>query len=244
MRIKREMKFQKIAMVVTTVTVSLSAFFALPAMADPVPPLLLPGIGTVGVTDVAQETFDLPDAWEVYSSPRGVELAVENGVYRTYAANPGYVWGLNEELHTNVVAEVEVTPLTIFTDIGAGVMCRADTSNNGDGYYFMINASGYYSILVGQGTGIYPLIDWQPSTAVRTGIDRNTVGAVCLGNQLAMYVNDELVATVVDDTYTSGFTGLTVAAGNNGVDVAFDNLTLYTLDSNSMVADLSTGTAG
>lgn len=227
------MKLPKLTTVVTTVAISLGALFAVPAFADSAPPLLLPGIGTVGVTDILHETFDLPEAWEVYNSPSGIELGTENGVYRTYAANPGFVWGLNAQEHTNVVAEVEVTPLTIFSDIGAGLMCRADTSNNGDGYYFMINASGYYSILIGEGPGINPLIGWQPSSAIRTGIDRNTIGAVCLGNQLAMYVNNELVATVTDNTYTSGYAGLTVAAGDNGVDMAFDNLTLYTIDTNS-----------
>src|SRR5829696_2119430 len=109
-----------------------------PSMAEGILSLMLPGIGTVSVTDEWVESFDLPETWETYSSPRGVELGVENGIYRAYAANPGYIWGLNAQEHTNVVAEVEVTPLTPFTDIGAGVMCRADTSNNGDGYYFMI----------------------------------------------------------------------------------------------------------
>lgn len=187
----------------------------------------------VSVTDELVESFDSLDAWETYSSPRGVELGVENGIYRAYAASPGYVWGLNAQEHTDVVAEVEVTPLTPFSDIGAGVMCRADTSNNGDGYYFMINANGYYSILVGEGDSIDPLIDWQPSTAVHAGIDRNVIRAVCLDNQLAMYVNDELVASVEDNTYTSGFAGLAVAAGNNGVDMSFDNMTLYSIQFSS-----------
>jgi hypothetical protein len=106
-------------------------------------------------------------------------------------------------------------------------MCRADTSNNGDGYYFMINANGYYSILIGQGDGITPLIDWQPSDAIHTGIDRNVIRAVCLGDQLAMHVNDELMGSIEDNTFTSGFAGLAVAAGNNGVDMSFDNVTLY-----------------
>lgn len=33
------------------------------------------------------ETFDLADAWEQYSNPMGVELGVENGVYRAYTMN-------------------------------------------------------------------------------------------------------------------------------------------------------------
>lgn len=192
--------------------------------------LPLPGIGTLRVESVEEVSFDLREAWEAYQGPSGAELKVENGVYRAYTPNTGYLWGLNSEEHTNVVAEVDVTPLTIFQDIGAGIMCRADTSNNGDGYYFMINPGGYYSIQIGRGDGFTPLVDWQQSRAVHIGIDHNTIRAVCVDNLLAMYVNDELVASVEDATYSSGFAGLAVAAGSNSVDMAFDNVTLYSVD--------------
>ena len=202
--------------------------FIVPVHGEPLA-LMLPGIGKVNVTTVLVETFDHPEVWETYASPTGVELAIERGIYRAFTANPGYVWGLNAQEHTNLVAEVQVTPLTPFQDVGSGVMCRADVSNNGDGYYFMINANGYYSIRIGQGNDVAPLIDWQPSEAIHSGIDVNTIRAVCLDNQLAMYVNDELVASINDDTYASGYAGLAVAASIHGVDMAFDNLTLYTV---------------
>ncbi len=202
---------------------------AAPAMGAEALLLPLPGIGTVRVTSVSVESFDTARAWESYSSAAGIELGVENGIYRAYSATPGYVWGLNSLEHSDVVAQVDLTPLTPFSDIGAGVMCRADESNNGDGYYFMINANGYVSIRIGQGSDVAPLVDWQEADAVRDGIDTNTIRAVCVGEQLAMYVNDELVAEVTDSTYRSGFTGLAVAAGGNGVDMAFDNVTLYSI---------------
>ena len=51
------------------------------------------------------------DAWGVYLNPNGAELSVENGIYRAYTPNPGYLWGLNTQEHTDVVEEVEITPL-------------------------------------------------------------------------------------------------------------------------------------
>ncbi len=193
--------------------------------------LSLPGIGNVNVTSVSTVNFNTPGVWESYSSPSGVELGAENGVYRAYTPNPGYVWGLNKQEQADEVVEVQVTPLTIFSDIGAGVMCRADESDNGNGYYFVVNVNGYYSIRIGTDDGVTPLIDWQRSRAVHTGIDSNTIRAVCMGNQLAMYVNGTLVAHVTDSTYSKGYTGLAVAAGMNGVDESFDKLTLYTIQS-------------
>lgn len=223
------MKSKTAGLIFVLVTFASLSLFTQSAKAENIPPLFLPDFGALRISSVVVEHFDRYDAWEAYSSPAGVQLGVRNGAYHTYAALPGYIWGLNAEFHTNVVVEVQMTPLTMSSDIGAGVMCRADASNDGDGYYFMINANGYYAILIGRGAEIVPLVNWQPSDAIHTGVDHNTIGAVCLGNQLAMYVNGELVTQVVDDTYSSGVTGLAAAAGSSGVEMTFDNLTLYTI---------------
>lgn len=214
------------------IVAALAVWIALvmPTTASAVEFLLLPGIGTVSVSNVLVEGFDQQSAWESYDSVTGAQLGVENGIYRIFNASPGYVWGLNSQAYADTVVEVQATPLTSFQDIGSGVMCRADASNNGDGYYFMINPNGHYSIRIGRGNEVAPLIDWSPSPAVHSGIDHNTIRAVCLGNQLAMYVNDQLVASVEDNTYSSGYTGLTAAASNFGVDISFDNLKLYAID--------------
>ena len=215
--------------ITSTFTIVVLMVIAAPAMGADIQRLVLPGIGIFSINSTRVEGFDLSNSWETFSSPSGSEFTIENGTYRAYSAAPGFVWGLNEQEHTNLVAEVEVTPLTPFTDISAGVMCRADVSNNGDGYYFMINANGYVSIRIGQGNDVAPLVDWQVSDAVHTGIDKNTIRAVCVGEQLAMYVNDVLVAEVVDGTYDSGFAGMAVAAGGNAVDMSFDNMTFYSV---------------
>nr|MBA3870821.1 hypothetical protein [Anaerolineae bacterium] len=166
-----------------------------------------------------------------YSSPKGVDLGVENGVYRMSSSDQGYVWGLNKEQHSNVVLEVDATPLSPDTNNAFGIVCRADESDNGDGYYFMINGDGYYSINIGTGNDIKPLVEWKTSNAIHVGIDKNSIRAVCLDDSLALYVNDKLLIETHDDTYKSGYAGLAVAAGSNGgSDVAFDNLATYKID--------------
>ena len=190
--------------------------------------LLLPKVGLIKAELLVVETFDRVDAWEQYSSPRGVELGVENGVYRAYTMNEGYVWGLNDQPHSDAILEVNVTPLTIHYENGFGVMCRADTSNNGDGYYFMITGNGYYSIRIGQGDEVRPLVDWQQSDAIHPEIDSNRLRAICIGNHLAFYANDELLAVTVDDTYETGYAGLSVAGADySDIDVTFDNFAIY-----------------
>src|SRR5918992_178556 len=59
---------------------------------------------TTGAT-LVQETFDSADAWEQYSSPMGVEIGVEDGAYRMFTMNGGFVWGLNTQEHSDVIID-------------------------------------------------------------------------------------------------------------------------------------------
>src|SRR5690606_18805315 len=97
----------------------------------------------------------------------------------------------------------------------------------GDGYYFMINSNGYYAISTGTGNRIMPLVDGQPTDSIRSGVDENRIRAACIGNLLAQYINGYLAATVHDDCFTAGYTGLAVAAGEESAGMAFDDLTIY-----------------
>ena len=175
----------------------------------------------------ATESFDRLSAWESYVSPDGVELGVDRGVYRAYSEVEGFVWGLNDDVHADAIIEVDALLLNIFTENGYGVMCRADEDESGNGYYFMINANGYYAIFLGDEDGLTPLIDWERSDAIHDGIDSNHLQVMCYRDSLALYANGELVAETQDDTYDSGYAGLAVAASHNPVDVAFDNLSIY-----------------
>jgi hypothetical protein len=223
------MKYLKHLMTSASLLIGMVVLSTSVSFAQSLVTLGLPGIGSVDVLTTQQLAFDVVDEWEHYASGSGAQLGVENGVYRAYTPNPGYIWGLNASQHSDVVLEVDLTPLSVHGDTAAGIMCRADASNNGDGYYFMVNPNGYFSVSVSDGDQIVPLVDWQPSPAVRPGLDRNTIRAICLGNMLAMYLNDQLVATVEDNRFASGYTGIAVAAGSASADAAFDDLTIYTV---------------
>ncbi len=207
----------------------LSGYYVIPVKADNDLTLSLTGNKQIRAALLSLETFTHKDDWEEYSSPKGVQLGVENGVYRMSTLNQGYVWGLNKEQHNNVVLEVEVTPMSPDATHNAfGIMCRADETDNGDGYYFMIKGDGYYSISIGQGDDIKPLVEWKSSDAIHTGIDKNTMRAVCVDDSLALYVNDKLLIETHDSTYTTGYAGLAIAASpNSSTDVVFDNLATY-----------------
>lgn len=182
-----------------------------------------PTLGNV----LLSESFSEPGAWETFLSG-GADLQVLDGVYRITTGSDGYIWGLNEQEHNDVVIEVETNQLSAHENNAYGVMCRADTSNNGDGYYFLISGDRFYSIAKGEGPEVQPLVDWTKSNTINGGRARNTVRAVCVGNYLALYVNGQLLAETNDNTYARGYAGLSAAAFEGGdSDIAFDNLTIW-----------------
>lgn len=174
-----------------------------------------------------EEDFSAADSWETFGED-DVSLQVSDGAYRITTSDGGYIWGLNELEHSDVVIEVTTTQVSTHDNNAYGVMCRANTENNGDGYYFLISGDGYYSIAMGEGESVNPIVRWTEHSAVNEGTATNKLRAVCVGDYLALYVNDELVTEIEDTTFTNGYTGLAAAAFAEGdADITFDDLTIW-----------------
>ncbi len=172
------------------------------------------------------ESFDEAAAWETYIQDEDA-FQVVDGAYRTQTGDGGYIWGLNEVEHDDVVMEVTATQLSSHENNAYGVMCRSDTSNNGDGYYFLISGDGYYAISKGEGDNVTELVEWATSSAINQGQATNTIRAVCIDDYLALYVNGKFVADTTDGDYASGYAGFAAAAFDGGnTDISFDNLTI------------------
>jgi hypothetical protein len=167
--------------------------------------------------------------WEAYSDPSiQVDGQIVGGEYRIEARDGGFMWALGTHVYRDSVLEVQTRQLSDYADNAYGVMCRADPSADGDGYYFFISGDGYYTIRRGVGDIVEDLIQWSPSSAIARGQAQNRIRAVCVGNYLALYVNDTFVDDYFDSRYSSGVVGLTAAVPEGGeVIVTFDNLLLF-----------------
>jgi hypothetical protein len=183
-----------------------------------------------------EEDFSETVAWENFTAD-DVDLRVSDGVYRAQTGPGGYTWGLNAMEHTDVVIEVTAEQASAYENNGYGVMCRADPNNTGDGYYFLISGDGFYSIRKGEAENVNPLVDWTAHSTINTGQGSNTIRAVCIGNYLALYVNDRFLTEIEDSGgYSSGYAGLSVAAFTDesadttlpiNADIIFDDLTIW-----------------
>lgn len=200
-----------------------------PPNPDEVNRLLTAGDQTVVVGDLLlDEGFDDPNAWETFKS-ENVSLKVSKSAYRIFESGRGVTWGLNDDLHTDIVFQADVTHNSTADNNSYGVMCRADTRNNSAGYYLEISANGYGSITKGTGEDFTTLADWTESSAIRTGQNTNQITAVCVGDYLALYVNGQLVVETTDADFTEGFAGFTATSyeETGEVDVSSDNARIW-----------------
>jgi hypothetical protein len=171
------------------------------------------------------EPFDSPDVWENFSQA-SIDMRVEEGGYRATSEESTYAWAQNTLIVSDVVIDVTTRELEDSTNDEYGVVCRADEANQGLGYYFMISSDGSYQIAISDRDAIRSLSGGTIEGVINRGDTPNRLRIVCVGNVLALYVNDQLLAVATDDTYSSGVTGFVVQAEEDEVDVIFDDLTI------------------
>lgn len=166
--------------------------------------------------------------WATYSR-NGASSEVADGVLTLTTSQPGQIWWTNPgRMFDDVIISVETDHAGGPQDNAYGVICRYQSSENF--YVFLISSDGYYAIgkyqsgsaqveyLSGEG-------QYVASEAINQGTARNTLRASCVGNELTLTVNGELLETVNDATFVSGDIGLSASAFEPGVlSIHFDNM--------------------
>ena len=180
-----------------------------------------------------EENFDVPlrvsNSWDTYDLD-GVYVQPYTGSYRIRTTLGKLVYGLNREKFTNSIIEVDVTRLSTHKDAIFGVTCRAQL--NGDGYYFLISPGGDFSIRRVSGSRDIALVKWQEHGAILEDLNRiNRFRVACIGEYLALYINDDFVADVTDGDLSTGYTGFAAArlpdSPDAEIDVLFDDLRVF-----------------
>ncbi|GAB4519462.1 MAG: hypothetical protein OHK0046_28340 [Anaerolineae bacterium] len=176
-----------------------------------------------------RETFDTRViGWDA-ATQGNVMIGAADGAYRMQADVRDYVRGFYTATYDNVVIDVIGVQLSAENNNAYGVVCRAAPGDTGNGYYFLIGGDGSYSIREGAQGEIRPLVHWDKTDAVHRGSAENRIRAVCIEDYLALYVNDQFVADIRDDTYQRGRIGFAVAAASGTtIEAAFDDLIIRT----------------
>jgi Raf kinase inhibitor-like YbhB/YbcL family protein len=177
-----------------------------------------------------QDDFeDTNSGWESYREFDGV-LDYEEGGYRMWVDVPENLFWVNaNQEYSDVRVEVDAKVIDGPEANQFGVMCRLD-SETFDYYFFLISSEGTY--LIGKQTEWaieYLAESSEPSDVIRKDFqETNHIRADCEEDILRLFVNDELLLEVQDPDLEEGDVGLAVGTvGESGVDVMFDNFTLY-----------------
>lgn len=167
---------------------------------------------------------DTSSGWDRVNVDEGI-TDYENGIYRIWVNTESTdVWanpGLN---FTDTVVEVEATKVGGPDDNDFGIICRYENESNF--YSFIISSDGYYGILkVLDGEQILIGADEMlPDDAIKQGNATNTIRADCVGSNLTLYANGTQLASVQDNSFSSGDVGLLAGTFSEpGTDIHFDN---------------------
>jgi hypothetical protein len=171
--------------------------------------------------------FSYGGAWNFYNGDMARDVNTDDEVYRFEGFGENFFfWAQNggEEENDDVVIRVDVELVT-GEDSEYGLMCRS--TENADGYNFLLSSTGEYIISYWDGD-TYEVLVQDESDAINTGEDSNTIYLVCVGEYFAFYANGELLEEIEDDMYDEGLTSLVaMPRTDDDVIVDFDNFYVW-----------------
>ena len=194
--------------------------------AEPVPQAA-PPVQASG-TLLLQDDFANPGSgWSQQNTETGFS-EYRNGQYVIQVNQPNYdLWtNYDNQQFGDVIINVDVSVLQSANGTGGyGVLCRYVDNEN---YYKLeLDEDGYFIIYKYVGGEYFALYDWDSRSSL-VGATATHLTASCIGNQLTLAVNDAVIASVNDDSFSQGYIGLAAGVFDDpGVQIGFDNLTVH-----------------
>ncbi len=138
-------------------------------------------------------------------------------------------WSLYPTELSDFLAETDVQVITSPLDGNYGIVFRM--LDNDNFYIFRISPRGTFSLMKKVGGEWATLTDWTASAVIDTSEGAvNRLSVLAEGPQLAVLINDEVVAQATDADITEGQVGLTAGVyAEPGIEVAFDNVEIWDL---------------
>jgi len=147
----------------------------------------------------------------------------QNGEFVIFIGKPDTtLWSKPNHYLADVVVNVDARETAGPDDNLYGVICRYQDKNN---FYRLVIAGNGYAGITKRKNGIVTIISAPKLTrspTVNRGQASNHIKAICQGNQLSLYVNNQLVAQAKDNSFPGGDVGLLASAGKHrGVEIHF-----------------------
>jgi hypothetical protein len=189
---------------------------------------LLPGQETQTADGVIYfDDFSNPESGWDHSLEGGVKEYYQGTYHISIEVPNHFSWSLAHQSLGDVRIAVELAFTGDVELAEMGIICRLVDSNNF--IFFTIRSDGQYAVFKRQNGNEYfiGMTSYQPSPAINTGVSTNYLEVECVGDRLTLYVNNQHLITVNDDSFQIGDVGLIVGAfDQTAVNVYFDNFTV------------------
>ncbi len=176
------------------------------------------------------DEFDNPaSGWET-ANDLSADVQYENGYLRILIKQERLTqWTVAGRRFRDGVLEVDTRVLGGPMDNGFGVLFRAVDRKNF--YHFAISSDGYWRAGIMKDGEWQNWDDWQPHPAIRVGNETNRIRVEMRGERFTFFVNDQLVGSYSDTSFSEGDIGLLAISMIDapGVDVAFDRVSVQPL---------------
>jgi hypothetical protein len=140
-------------------------------------------------------------------------------------------WSLHSTLSpADFLAEVDAAHIEGPLDGEYGLVFRF--VDEGNFYFYAINANGYYSLWKQVDGAWENMIDWTQSDVLNSGAgSSNRLGILAEGDQITLIANNVGLQQMTDASHSEGQIGLIVGSFNEGgLEIAFDNFALWDLN--------------
>ena len=157
-----------------------------------------------------------------------------DGEYQLAVTRKDYMaWSypVEGEKFRDVAVEVDARQVEGSLDSTFGLIVRHQVGEERY-YWFQISGDGYYSVEKKTDGEWILLQAWEPSDAIRQGLDAtNQIRVVTYRDRFDFYVNDTHLTDLTDNILRSGVAGVAAGAyAEPPVVVRFDNLRVYALE--------------
>lgn len=183
--------------------------------------------GNPGLNDPLQDNTQ-GNNWDINTIVGGGGCAFVQGAYDSNMPQKGYFSPCFAH-NTNFTNFSYRVQMTITKGDQGGISFRAN-ADKGTFYYFYINRDGSFGLEIFNNYVLSGILKQGSSPAIQTGLNQaNLIAVVAKVDRLDLYVNMQLVASAIDNTYSQGQIGVVAEDINNPTDIIFSNAQVYTM---------------
>ncbi|HLH60348.1 MAG TPA: serine/threonine-protein kinase [Ktedonobacteraceae bacterium] len=202
---------------------------ALPQTRNPYPP----HTGTLVLDDPMHDNSKAYQ-WDTTNVTGAGGCGFTSNAYHVIQSSPlGGIFICSPEANVAPLSNLTFQVQMIIVKGEAGGIAFRENENLSNYYLFVIGSDGSYELEVANGNNFPSILQHSSSSYIQKGPGQtNLLAVVAIGTSISLYVNNHLLITVTDSTYSSGQIGVAASEsfGNSDTaDVVFSNAMLWKL---------------